>query len=200
MTLEQVITKGKAFNELPFSMFNYWDLWLIVSVTVIIVLIMFAMIKWKKKEKVDIVVYTTLVVTVFGLGVLISNVTVKMDYDKQKEQWITQTVEPYIESLPESRFKVRDIHHDKGWEGMVDVEEQEQWITSSYSREGKYAKVTYIDDENYIKDLEYYYEIRATDESKPYLEYRKLSNVLGHGIKKGNYNITLVIPDDYDLN
>jgi hypothetical protein len=199
MSIEEVIESGKLFSKATFGVAEA----ILIIVPIIIALFGYIMYSVVKKGKINLDNEKHLLIAIAIVALYLFSMSIILEtksqntYNKEKEVWVKDKVEVYINSLDSNIYEVRKIDNETPWN--VSGKDDTQWQTSDYRISDEPVKLTYLDDEKRIINLSAYLEIRASEKPEPYLEYKGVSKDLGHGYEKGNYNMILYIPTEYDL-
>ncbi|MFF2532336.1 hypothetical protein ACFVS2_25840 [Brevibacillus sp. NPDC058079] len=116
------------------------------------------------------------------------------EYHKSVAQWKREVVNPYIESLPKEKKEIVFLKIET--ELSTELKDN-RWYT--YSSEVQQTPLTVSFKDKGITTLTNWYDasMELTNERKPYIEYQKVPEDLGHGMDKGFYNVRIYLPESY---
>ncbi|MBP1309297.1 hypothetical protein JOD82_002317 [Paenibacillus sp. 1182] len=121
-------------------------------------------------------------------------------YDTKVETWRQTVAKPFIESLPKEKKEIVYIKIDPELSQKVDG--FSYWGTG-YTRSSELAQtplvISYKDQGIRTKTNWYDTFMELTSDKKPYIEYQRVSKDLGHGIKAGDYNTKIYLPESYEF-
>jgi|GEM_PF-5536384 len=186
MTLNEVIQAGKI--DVDTSMFSTmaWWAWLLIGLCLLTI---FAGLKGLEDG-----VSTGFmgIVLILMIAATYNEVTVdKPQEDKKIEEWKQQYAIPYIQSLAPEK---REIVYVK-----IDTEIDTRKPLYTYPNPIFLTPLTVSFKANGIETYTNWYEARMelTNEEKPYIEFKRVTSDLGHGVTAGLYDVKVYLPESY---
>lgn len=199
MTIQEVIAKGSEITNQDINLFGGHSIYTLVAILSIVVLVTVSGWDELKTKGKRLGVLGAMVGYIFAFNLIVifiyhANIIEEREVNIQK--WKEEVAMPYIESLEVSRYEVREISDDFD---SYQSSNFDTWHTPSYPAEQglKALQLMYVDDNNRVKEISEYFDVKLTEEKVEYLEYKKLTKDLGHGVEKGAYNLTLYVPKDF---
>lgn len=200
MDIAKVIESGKQLVAPGFQMFDleggihsFLDMrlgWILLGLFVLFLII-------RKDFMGGIVTLAAMFSMVIILFMSINAAFDKRDaYLNEEKKWKEEVAMPYIESLPKERREIVFIKIDPELGGK--------------SERGRYSHpqnveltpltISYVDNDTVVTRTEWYKTyMKLTDETKPYIEFQRLEQDLGHDVNKGVYNAVVYMPKSYEF-
>jgi hypothetical protein len=206
MTLESVIEAGKHVvrPDLPWYSEFTWG----ISLTVLFLFVIgVLLIIWSIADdgmggRISFGIILIIIGLIgFGGTILMSNFKEGDIYDARVKAWKSDYARPFIESLPKEK---REIVYIKVDPELAEKTAGEYLWGNGYTHSTEVKKIAFTvmyKDGTHFQQKTNWYDASGelTKEEKPYIEFQRLPKNLGHGIKAGDYNSKVHLPDNYQF-
>lgn len=196
MNVEQVIKLGEEIS-VNFSMFDfgkYWIPWTIIAALAVIQVLIF---KFKNEEKTEVSITPIALIAIMLCGFfLVDSVLNSVKEEELIEKWKQEVAYPYIKSLPEEQHEIVYLKIDP--ELSHDVRSN---LFYTYSEEVRRTPLTFSFKGNGVETYTNWIEahMKLSEQSKPYVSFKRLTTELGHNINPGYYDVKIHLPESYEF-
>lgn len=204
LNINRVIELGQQIKKPELSIFSEFTLFHTVGLIVLVVIGLWVLIYGLKEFEESGIVYGVLLVLMAILWFVFLGIASAEKENKLLEEEIAEWKEdvalPYINSLEREQKEIVFIkiepelsHETKGsmvfGSGTITSSPVEKTpISVSFKDGGVITRTDWVET-----------RMELTDQSKPYIQFQRLTKDLGHGIKAGYYNPKVFLPESYEF-
>lgn len=195
MTIKEVQEFGNfSFSNFFTNVFTHKETLLYLSLGVLGTTLLFIILTYianKKMMRISAII-TNLIFLLFAFTIVIGFIK----ESQLKDTWKKEYLIPYINSLPDEQYEIKQIKQidrlfNKNSEEELEIRTRNREVAKSY-------KFTYMKDE-YAYELLESASVRYTDVEKPMLVAKFVKEDLNEDYQKGAYKIEILVPKDYKI-
>lgn len=202
MSINEVIESGKNIVKPEFGLFSQftdttWG-WVIAAIAIALI---FMVLAYRSDNPLSYAIHFTFSM-VAGMVVayaIFIRVFVDVDiaendaYEANVEKWRNEVAIPYIESLQTEKKEIV----------FIKIEPETSSYRNSYTHSSVIERtpitVSYKDNGVVTRTSWFETYMELTDDEKPYIEFQRLTQDLGHDVKAGVYNSKIYLPESYEF-